>query len=117
MMGTTLHSIDRAKERCHFKNQRTAEKNIARAIERGKRAEDYASWERSYLSKEAYDNCTAIAYNSFCYIINEEGDCVTVYQLPAWFGKKKRFDGKEKIRDYKKYCKNNAAYVESCSVM
>ena len=112
MMTTTLHSIDRAMERCSLKNQRSAEKNISRAIQRGKRAEDCTSWERSYLSKEAHDNCTAVVYNSFCYIINESGLCVTIYPLPAWFGKKKHFDGKERIRDYKKYCKSNQAYWE-----
>ena len=114
MTTTTLHSIDRAMERCSLKNQRSAEKNIDRAIQKGKRAEDCTSWERSFLSKEAYDNCVALAYNGFCYIINEYGACVTVYSLPAWFGKKKHFDGKERIRDYKKYCKSNQGYWERC---
>ena len=114
MTTTTLHSIDRAMERCSLKNQRSAEKNINRALHNGKRAEDYTSWERSFLSKEAYDNCVALAYNGFCYIINEYGACVTVYSLPAWFGKKKHFDGKERIRNYKKYCKSNQTYWEQC---
>lgn len=108
----TIHGVDRMKDRCNMKNQRSAVKSIRLALMRGKRAEDCTSWERSYLSNEAYADCVAIAYNGFCYIINSKGQCVTVYPLPAWFGKKKHFDGKERIRDYKKYCKNNAVYQE-----
>lgn len=110
MLVTTLHSIDRLKERCNIKNYKAAERDISLAIQRGKHAEQYAPWERTYLSAEAYDNCTAIAYNNFCYIINEFGMCVTVYNLPAWFGQKKHFAGKERICDYKKYCKANRFY-------
>ena len=103
---STLHGIERVKKRCNLKNQKTISKNIRLALERGKRAEDCSSWEKSFLSREAYDDCTAIAYNDHCYIFNREGRCVTMYKLPTWFGKKKHFDGKERIRNYKKYCKN-----------
>lgn len=113
-MSTTIHSIERAKDRCNLKNVKSAERFIERAIERGKRAEDCKSWEKSYLVREARNGCVAIAYNGFCYIINNEGKCVTVYKLPKWFGKRKHFDGKERIRDYKKYCKNNIVYSEKC---
>ena len=106
----TIHGVSRAKERCNVKNVRSAEKNVSLAVQRGKRAEDCTSWEREYLSKEAYDNCIAIAYNNFCYIVNSAGACVTLYPLPAWFGKKKHFDGKERIRNYKQYCRNNAGF-------
>lgn len=113
----TIHSINRIKERCNTKNQRKAIKSIRLALQRGKRAGDFTSWERSYLSKEAYDNCVAIAYNDLCYIVNSEESCVTVYNLPAWFGKKKHFNGKERIRDYKKYCKNNVLYQDQISII
>ncbi len=109
---STLHVIDRMKERCNIKSLRSAEKNIALAMKRGKRAEDCTSWERSYLSHEAYDGCFAVAYNNYCYIISDTGYCITLYKLPAWFGKKKHFDGKERIRDFKKYCKSNESYRE-----
>ena len=108
----TIHGVSRAKERCNVKNVRSAEKNVSLAVQRGKRAEDCTSWEREYLSKEAYDNCIAIAYNNFCYIVNADGICVTLYPLPAWFGKKKHFDGKERIRNYKQYCRNNSGFCE-----
>ena len=102
---TTCHSIDRAKERARL-NERKATKMIEYALKRGKSANDFNSMERSYLEKEGQGGCTAIAYNNFCYIVNENGFCVTLYPLPVWFGKKKRFDGKEKIRNPKKYSKN-----------
>lgn len=106
----TVHGVSRAKDRCNVKNVRSAEKNVTLAIQRGKRAEDLTSWEREYLRKEAHDDCTAIAYNNFCYIVNASGACVTLYPLPAWFGKKKHFNGKERIRNYKQYCRNNSSY-------
>ena len=102
----TEHSIQRAKERCHYKNRRAAENNIQRALIRGKNASQYTSWEREYLENEGHDNCTAIAYNNFCYIVSDQGNCVTVHSLPAWFGQKKHFDGKNRIRNYKKYCRS-----------
>ena len=102
----TYHSVIRAMERGSIKNPRSAEKSIALALRKGKRASDFSSWERSYLIKEAFDDCTAIAYNNFCYIVNSNGVCVTLYPLPVWFGKKKRFDGKERIRNCKKYQRN-----------
>ena len=102
----TVHGVSRAKERCNVKNVRSAEKNVTLAIQRGKRADDCTSWERTYLENEAHDDCVAVAYNNFCYIINPAGVCVTIYQLPAWFGKKKHFNGKERIRNFKKYNRN-----------
>ena len=103
----TVHSVERAKERAGL-NERKAYKMIDHALERGKRAEYFTSWERDYLKGECKGNTTAIAYNNFCYIINEEGFCVTLYPLPAWFGKKKHFNGKERIRNMKVYSRNNA---------
>lgn len=116
MTTTTLHSIDRVMERCHLKNERAAEKNINKALQHGKYSENFTSWERSYLRNAAYDDCFAIAYNGFCYIVSDQGLCVTVYPLPSWFGKRKHFAGKERIRNYKKYCKSNREYWERSMV-
>ena len=103
----TIHSIDRAKERAGI-NERKAHKMIGLALTRGKTAEDFTSWERDYLRGECKENTIAIAYNNFCYIVNETGFCVTLYPLPAWFGKKKHFNGKERIRNMKIYSRNYA---------
>lgn len=105
---TTKHCVDRMKDRLGV-NERKAEKRILDAIERGSTAEAFSSWERSFLAKEAHGDCTALAYNGYCYIVNANKVCITLYPLPAWFGKKKHFDGKEKIRNVKKYYNNRLA--------
>lgn len=110
---TTYHGVQRAKERGNLKNIRTAEKQISLALSRGKVAEDFSSWERDYLSKEAHDGCVAIAYNNFCYIVNTAGVCVTMHALPSWFGKKRQYNGKERIRNFKQYNRNHG-YFELC---
>ena len=109
---TTMHGLERTIERCNMKTS-AALKSIERAIRFGGRADNYKSWERNYLRSESHDGCTAIAYNNFCYIISNEGRCVTVHELPSWFGVKKHFNGKERIRNYRKYCKTNS-YYEDC---
>ena len=107
----TVHSIDRAKERfCN--NEKTAIKNIHLALERGKVAEEFSSKERQYLESVAKGNVTAIAYNNFCYIVNEDGFCVTMYHLPDWFGKKRFYDGKKEIRNPRAYSRNNISRFE-----
>lgn len=107
---TTYHGVQRAKERCNLKSDKAAEKQISLALSRGKRAQDFTSWERNYLENEAHDNCIAIAYNNFCYIVNSNGICVTLHPLPSWFGKKKQFNGKERIRNAKQYSRHHAAF-------
>ena len=107
MKTVTYHSIDRIMERANLKNEQAAKRNINLALERGKRAEDFSSWEKSYLNNAGHGNCIAVAYNNFCYIISDSGCCIMTYQLPKWFGKKKHFNVKERIRNYKKYYRNN----------
>ena len=107
----SYHSIVRAKERLGY-NSKNALKQITRALERGKTAEDFTSWERNYLMGEDRDNAKAIAYDNFCYIVGDDGKCVTMYELPAWFGKKKHFDGKERIRNAKAYSRYHS-YADS----
>lgn len=107
----TFHGSVRAKERCNFKNQRTTEKQVKLALQRGKRSNQFTSWERDYLDNESRDDCTAIAYNNFCYIVNAAGVCVTMYRLPTWWGKKKHYDGKTRIRNPKGYYRSNRMYT------
>jgi len=106
--SSSHHSICRMKDRCSAKNPREADRSIRLAIERGKRAGDLTSWESAYLRNEAHGGCTAVAYNGFCYIVNRHGICVTVHALPAWFGRRKQFDGKQRIRDGRKYGRYHA---------
>ena len=108
-MSPTIHCINRAKERAGV-NEKRAERMVALAMERGKTADAFTSWERSYLKGEETEEYIAVAFAGYCYLISYTGHCVTMYPLPSWFGKKKHFDGKERIRDYKKYCKSNYKY-------
>ena len=102
----SYHSIVRAKERLGC-NERIALKQINRALERGKTAEQFSSMERTYLEEKCDGVTRAIAYNNFCYIVGTDGVCVTVFSLPTWFGKKKHYDGKEQIRNAKAYSRYN----------
>lgn len=105
---TTQHSIERMKERLGV-NARKAEKRISDAICRGTGAESFSAKERAYLTGKECRGCTAKVYDGYCYIVGENDVCVTLYRLPSWFGKKKHYDGKEKIRNYKKYYNNRIA--------
>lgn len=107
MCIATYHGIDRVREYHKVKTDRAAIKTIELALKRGKRFSDYTSWERTYLANKEYDECSALAYNGYCFIISKTGQCVTAYPLPDWFGEKKRFAGKEKIRNLKKYSRMN----------
>ena len=98
----TIHSIQRANERTRY-NGKTAVRFVEKGIERGKTAEDFNQDEREYLTNCAYGNCIAKAYNGFCLIISEDGDCVTLYRLPEWFGKKRHYNRKTRIRNAKRY--------------
>ena len=98
----TWHSIQRANERTRY-NGSSAVRFIENGIQRGRTAENYKQDERKYLESLAYNNCIAKAYNGFCLIISEDGDCVTLYPLPEWFGKKRYYDGKKRIRNVKRY--------------
>ena len=101
----TTHSVERAKERMGV-NEKRAVKDIQRASDRGKRADAFSSWERDYLDRHSADDSLAIAYNGFCYIFDTNAKiCITLFRLPEWFGKKKNFDGKVKVKNPKKYYK------------
>lgn len=117
MCTKSIHSLERARERCNLKNDEVAVRSIDLAYERGRSAGDLASWERNYLLSKSQGNCSAVAYNNYCYIMSDTGVCVTVYELPRWFGRKKHFDGKARIRDYRKYMKNYADAYEDCDTM
>ena len=103
---TTAHGLERAKERMDC-SEKKAIRTIEQAISRGKHAEDFSSKERDFLKRLETNNCIAVAYNKFCYIINELGACVTMYALPTWFGKKRHFVGKERIKNLKAYSRMN----------
>ena len=109
--AATFHSLVRAKERIGVKGKH-AEKRIRLAVDRGKSAEYFSAKEKRYLEHESSNGLTALAYNAFCYLVNDDGLCVTMYPLPNWFGKKMYYTEKEKIRDVKKYFRNYNSCLE-----
>ena len=106
---TTFHALQRTKERTGF-NHKASERLIANAITRGKGAQSFAAKEREYLERqESKKGYWTIVYNSLCFIFSNDGVCITVYKLPPWFGKK-QYDGKQVIRNNKKYIRYNDLY-------
>ncbi len=105
----TIHSIQRANERTRYSGK-AAERFIQNGIVRGKAAEDFSQQESAYLAGLARGNCVAKAYNGYCLIISEQGDCVTLYELPEWFGKKRHYDSKIRIRNPKRYAASHTSY-------
>ena len=100
---TTYHAIQRTQKRAGF-NLESSERFIANAVKRGRSAEMFNAKEREYLQRqEAKKGYQTIVYNSFCFIVSDDGFCVTMFALPAWFEKKRHYVGKQRIRDAKKY--------------
>ena len=104
-MTTTQHYIDRAKERQAL-NERRAERAAELAWSRGKAVDDMPSREGNFMRTKQGEGIKVIFYNDFLYIFTEESKCITMYEAPGWFGRKRHFDGKEKIRNVKKYMRN-----------
>ncbi len=104
----SVHSYERAKERAGM-NTAQADRFMRHAYERGKTSEMMPRREREYMEKkEILGDCRTIFYNDFFFIFNMDGVCITLYESPAWFGKKNHYAGKEKIRNVKKYIRFNA---------
>lgn len=100
-MKITKHGKERAKERKGVKNQCSMERCIRLALERGKGAEDFKAREKNYLINK--QNVKAVVYDGFCFLFGVDNTFITLYPLPTWFANKKQYDGKEKIRNAKKY--------------
>ena len=98
----SYHSLIRMEQRQGMKEEK-AKRQIKNAMQRGKRTGDFSSWERKYLSTLCNAGTYPVVYDGWCYIFTDEGVCATTHSLPIWFGKKKRFDGKEKIKNVKRY--------------
>lgn len=101
----TAHSLDRAKERLH-KNRKEAYSYINKALTRGRSAEEFTSLERTYLEnvQNRYRGRKTIVYDRNCFILTADAQiCLTVFPLPLWFGRKKQFEGKTRIRNPKRY--------------
>jgi len=115
---TTIHSLIRAKERIGLSNVK-AESYIEKAMERGKRYSDYhTAAERNWLEKQNHPGSHALAFEKYCFIISDDQACITMYNLPTWFGnhKHKHYAGKERIRHLSKYRRHHDMWADSFEV-
>ena len=116
-MMTTLHSIERAKERTGM-NPRAAEHFMRNALERGKDKTMFTcEQKRRWLAaKEDACGCQALVYNGMCLIV-DRGVVITVYEVPGWFKRSARYSGKERIRNRAKFARFNRDTAEPAWVM
>lgn len=86
------HSLDRAKEREGL-NEKRARKMMDLARQRGIRSHE-CRWmvDKNFLESKCNEEVEAVAYNGFCFILDRNTqNCITVFQLPKDFGKKKTY--------------------------
>lgn len=112
-MITTLHSIERARERTGM-NPRAAEHFMRNALERGKDKSMFTcEQKRRWLtSKEEACGCRALVYNDMCLIV-DGSVIITLYEVPGWFRSSSRYNGKERIRNRAKFEKYNRHRTET----
>lgn len=114
LIMATNHSLRRAKERAGL-NMASAQKVICNARERGLGPWDFTGFEREYLIGKQNQHEYAVAYQGKCFVFSDSGVCITVLELPGWFGRKKYYDRKERIRNLKKYSSHYPEYgLTSC---
>lgn len=92
LLEDSKHSIERAKERGGL-NRKKALKLMELAKKRGITCSD-CTWsiDRNFLECRTNDKCIAIAYNGYCFVMDRDTmNCITMYPLPKYFGKKKTF--------------------------
>lgn len=100
----TFHSMERAKQRANL-GRSAATRMIESAMKSGKGAETFPAKERKYLESKSNSTAKAVVFDGYIFIIGTNGNCITMYKAPYWFGKKKTHDGKERIRNAKYYLK------------
>ena len=117
-MTATYHSIVRAKERIGM-NPKAAEHFMRNALTRGKDRTMYTcEQKRQWLeAKEAVQGTRALVYNDMCVIISEDEAVITLYEVPGWFRKANRYNGKERIRNQAKFARYNRNTPETAWAM
>jgi len=111
----SYHGVQRVMERVGL-TRKQSEHFISNALKRGKTAEEFMAKERAYLrDNEAKSDCRILVYQSFFFIVDASGRCVTMYTAPMWFGRARYYDGKVKISNIKKYMRFHDDYNESAA--
>ena len=98
---TTNHYIERAKERCSL-NIDEAKRLENRARKNGKRTEELTGIQKSYFKIKERTGIEPVLYQGYIFIYSGE-TCVTLYEMPEALNRKHYFNGKEQIRNIKKY--------------
>ena len=109
----SYHGQKRAKKRFRIGYDR-AESKFEKARLYGKYKEDYVFRSPEYdylLSKERHKGNQAVAYDGVLYIFDDE-TCITMFTLPAWFGRRKHYEGKEQVRHVKAYMRHYEDWSE-----
>ena len=106
MERLTYHAREVAPERIGLPERRAA-RFLENALDRARGAEAFTGRQRVFLEEKSRDVCQALAYNGYCLIHSSQGRCVTVYSLPTWFSRRQHYNGKERIRNMRKYMRFN----------
>ena len=108
----TYHSIERTVERAGL-NRKAAIRMIENARTKGKEARDFGKPEREFLEKKTANGRKVLIYAGYCFFFDDQEVCITMFSVPAWFGKT-MFQGKKQIRKprryYRRYAENIADY-------
>lgn len=109
----SYHGQKRAKKRFGISYDK-AESRFEEAKLYGKYKEDYEFRSEEYdylLSKERHKGNQTVAYNGVLYIF--DGDtCITMFNQPAWFERKKHYEGKQQVRHVKAYMRHYEDWAE-----
>jgi len=109
----TYHGEKRARKRLRM-NYEAAERKFEQARANGKTKADFEPRSKEYdylLSKEHAGDTTAYAYGGVCFIA-DGSTCITLFNLPDWFEKKKSYNGKTEVRNMKTYIKHYDVNIE-----
>ena len=82
----TTHSVERVMERGD-RSLKEAIVDINRAWYEGSRGEEFGGREREYLEGRTSDRIYPIVFRRNVYLFDNDGNCVTMYPVPKWFGR------------------------------
>ena len=99
-------------------NRKELKTKAEKALERGKRADDFKFMEKHFLEERENEKIDAVVYDKACFIYKKADfisnpTLLTVYKFKRWSDKKVHFKGKEQIRDAKKYLKYDDYFDEN----
>ena len=110
----TYHSVIRTSKTAGL-NKNAAVRMIENARVKGKRSCEFGSNERKYLQRKESKGNKPVIYAGYCFVFNAQDVCITMYNVPSWFGKA-QYQAKRQIRDPRKYYRRYAEHIEDFAV-